>query len=61
MTVIPVSAPEPLDTTAALQDGWVIATKAPRKSALSAPSIDSDSKKESEPWEKVKDGWDEHK
>jgi hypothetical protein len=61
VTNSPDSSPQTPDGTEALQDGWVNASKAPRKSALSASPRVPDSKPESETWNKVQDGWDKNK
>ena len=61
MTNVPDSLSKNPGGTDALQDGWVMPSKTPRKSALSATPRGVDSKKESEPWDKVQDGWDKHK
>ena len=59
--MMPESAREPLNGTESLQDGWVNAGKSSRKTPIATSPRGADSREESEPWDKVKDGWDEHK
>ena len=61
MTDAPDSLRDTRQGTDSLQDGWVAHSKTPRKTVLSAPPRNSDSKKESKPWDKVQDGWDKHR